>query len=145
MKCRIVTDFPERFRPGLRLFGNHAEYHVQAARVQDALVYLSLQEVQDRTAAEALRGIDLLVSQADAVPLPEGEFYWHQVLGLRVEDTRGRVLGHVAEILETGANHVYVVRGPRGEILIPAVKDVVQLIEPASGRMVIDPLPGMLA
>ena len=122
----------------------HAEYHVKTARVQAPFVYLSLNEVPDRSAAETLRGRDLLVSEADAVPLPQGEFFWHQVLGLRVEDAAGHTLGTIDDILETGANHVYVVHGPLGEILVPAIKDVVQLIDPPAGRMVVDPLPGML-
>jgi 16S rRNA processing protein RimM len=67
------------------------------------------------------------------------------VIGLRVEDaTTQELLGQVADILETGANDVYVVRGERGEILVPAIKDVVKEIDPAAGRMLIRPLPGML-
>jgi 16S rRNA processing protein RimM len=111
------------------------------------VVYLRFEGIQDRDAADALRGQDLMVAREDAVHLPEGEFFWDQVIGLRVEDTTGRILGSVKEILETGANHVYIVRpdGPGKEILVPAIKDVVQLIDPAAGRMVIDPLPGLLA
>ena len=63
----------------------------------------------------------------------------------RVEDaTSHEDLGQVADIIETGANDVYIVRGAKGEILVPAIKDVVKHIDPATGRMVIQPLPGML-
>jgi 16S rRNA processing protein RimM len=112
--------------------------------VRGNLVYLRFDEIDDRNAAEALRGLDVLVAREDAVHLPEGQFFWHQVIGLRVEDTSGRALGAVSEILETGANDVYVVKGTGREILVPAIKDVVRVIDPAAGRMVIDPLPGML-
>ena len=50
----------------------------------------------------------------------------------------------VADIIETGANDVYIVNGPRGEILIPAIKDVLKRIDPHAGRMLVQPLPGML-
>ena len=123
---------------------DRAAWTVRSARVRADVLYLRLRDLDDRTAAEALRGRDVLVARADAVPLPEGQFYWDQVIGLRVEDTAGRPLGSVADILETGANDVYVVHGPLGEVLVPAIKDVVQRIDPAAGRMVVDPLPGML-
>jgi 16S rRNA processing protein RimM len=62
-----------------------------------------------------------------------------------VEDfTSHEPLGEVTDIIETGANDVYIVRGQRGEILVPAIKDVVKQIDPEAGRMLIQPLPGML-
>ena len=77
--------------------------------------------------------------------LPKGQFFWHQVIGLRVEDAATHeLLGEVVDIIETGANDVYLVRGQRGEILVPAIKDVVKQIDPSAGRMLIQPLPGML-
>jgi 16S rRNA processing protein RimM len=146
LKCLVVTDFPDqRFKRGNRLLLGSEPRVVRSARRQGDLVYLRLDGIDDRTAAEALRGQELVVPRTEAVPLPEGQFYWDQVLGLRVEDTAGQLLGTVADILETGANDVYVVRGgPRGEVLIPAIKDVVRAIDPAAGRMVVDPLPGLL-
>lgn len=146
LKCRLVTDFPERFTPGLRLLvgGREEERRVRSARLQEPHVYLRLEGVDDREAAEALRGHELLVSAAEAVPLPPGQFLWRDVLGLRVETTAGEPLGHVRDILVTGANDVYVVRGPRGEVLIPSIRGVVKEIAPYLGRIVVEPLPGML-
>jgi 16S rRNA processing protein RimM len=147
LKCRVITDFPsERFKPGTRLLIGPDEARLRSARVRGNIVYLRFHGIDDRNAAEALRGQDVLVARKDAVRLPEGQFFWDQVIGLRVEDTTGRLLGAVTDILETGANDVYVVKAPgQREILVPAIKDVVQLIDPEAGRMVIDPLPGLLA
>jgi 16S rRNA processing protein RimM len=147
VKCRVVTDFPaERFKSGARLLVGTESRRLRSARVTGDIAYLKLQGIEDRDAAEALRGLDVLVAREDAVHLPEGEFFWDQVIGLQVEDTSGRALGWVSEILETGANHVYVVKAPgQREVLVPAIKDVVKLIDPGAGRMVIDPLPGLLA
>ena len=67
------------------------------------------------------------------------------MIGLDVVDTTtGNVLGKVADIIETGANDVYLVHGPRGEILVPAIKSVIKQIDPENGRMLIEPLPGLL-
>jgi len=147
LKCRVITDFPaQRFKPGNHLLIGSHDWRVHAARVRGNLVYLRLHDLDDRTTAETLRGLEVLVPRAEAVKLPEGQFFWDQVIGLRVEDTTGRLLGAVTDILETGANDVYVVKAPgQREILVPAIKDVVQLIDPEAGRMVIDPLPGLLA
>jgi 16S rRNA processing protein RimM len=72
---------------------------------------------------------------------PDTYFHW-QILGLTVVTEDGQVLGQVAEILETGANDVYLVRGER-EILLPATSEVVRQIDPVAGRMVVHLLPGL--
>jgi hypothetical protein len=73
------------------------------------------------------------------VALPAGSFYWHQVEGLTVTSTEGETLGSVAEIFRAGGGEVYVVRGgARGEILVPAIRDVVKELDPDAGRMVVD-------
>ncbi len=146
LKCRLVTDFPDRFKRGTRVYAGTppTQYSVRGARVVGDHVYLTLRGVDDRDAAGALRGSEVLVTAADAVPLPEGRFYWREVIGLRVEDASGRELGRVADILPTGANDVYVVKGDLGEILVPAIKDVVKSIDPSEGRIVVELLPGLL-
>ena len=98
------------------------------ARIQGGTVLLKFVDVADRTVAETFRGKDVLIDAAQAVKLPKGEFYWHQVIGLAVDDaTTQTSLGHVSDILETGANDVYVVRtAQHGELLIPGIKDVVR-------------------
>jgi 16S rRNA processing protein RimM len=147
LKCLIITDFPSRrFRRGTSLVIRGQAHLIQSARVQGATVLLKLENIDDRTVAETYRGTDVEVPSAAAVSLPKGQFYWHQVIGLDVEDaTTHAVLGKVADIIETGANDVYIVKDERGqEVLVPAIKDVVKQIDPAAGRMLIQPLPGML-
>jgi 16S rRNA processing protein RimM len=146
LKCRIVTDFPSRrFRRGHTVVLDGVPHTIQTARVHGMTVLLKLEDVGDRDVAAALRGKEIQIRAEDAVALPKGQFFWHQVIGLQVEDaTTHEPLGEVTDILETGANDVYVVRGGRGEILVPAIKDVVKQIDPAAGRMLIQPLPGLL-
>jgi 16S rRNA processing protein RimM len=146
LKCRIVTDFPkQRFKKGNSVLISGQDHVVQAARIQGDQVLLKLEDIADRDTAAAFRGADVEVPADNGLKLPKGQFYWHQVIGLQVEDaTTHEQLGEVADIIETGANDVYIVKGPRGEILIPAIKDVLKLIEPEKGRMLVQPLPGML-
>ena len=146
LKCRIVTDFPtRRFKRGNSVVIKGEAHKIQGARIQGGTVLLKLEDIQDRDTAAALRGAEVEVPTQDAVSLPKGQFYWHQVIGLRVEDaTSHELFGEVTDIIETGANDVYIVRGTKGEILVPAIKDVIKQIDPESGRMLIQPLPGML-
>ena len=148
LKCRVITDFPaQRFKRGSTLTLRGQPFVVQTARIQGATVLLKLRDITDRDQAATYRGADVEVATDQAVSLPPGQFYWHQVIGLSVEDaTTHEVLGRVHDILETGANDVYVVRADTGrEILVPAIRDVVRDIDPAAGKMLIEPLPGMIA
>ncbi len=105
---------------------------------------LGLAGVTDRTAAEALAGARVLVHAADLPPLGPDEFYYHEVVGFRVDTTAGEPLGVVAETLSTGLNDVWVVRAGAREHLIPVIADVVRAIDRDARRIVIEPLPGLL-
>jgi 16S rRNA processing protein RimM len=147
LKCRVVTDFPkQRFKRGNMVVIEGVTHTIESARLSDRVVLLKVDRVDDRDAAERLRNKEVQIRTEDAVALPKGQFYWHQVIGLSVIDASSNAeLGRVADILETGANDVYVVQsGNQKEILVPAIKDVILAIEPEAGRMVIAPLPGMI-
>jgi 16S rRNA processing protein RimM len=148
LKCRIITDFPERrFKRGAQLLlgPDRRPVTVRHARVQGNTVLLQLDEISDRDSAAAMRNAELAIPRTNAGPPPRGEFFWHEVIGLTVAHaSTGEAFGKVSDILETGANDVYVVKGDRGEILVPATKEVVKLIDPPAGHMLIEPLPGMI-
>lgn len=133
--------------PGEAVPTSPREHAVLRARVvphtRGAQVVLSLEGIDDRDAAEGLRGWLVQVPEHEAWKLPKGRYYWHQIVGLDVVTKDGRRLGAVAEILETGANDVYVVKREGGELLLPAIKDVVKKISPERGEMVVELLPGM--
>lgn len=142
VRVQPLTDFPERFRRGSVLWLEGAPRRVEAGRWRGQDVYLKLEGVNSRTEAEALRGKELWA--AAPKPIQEaGRYYCHDIIGLRAEDEAGAPLGRVAEVLETGANDVYVVRGELGELLLPAVEDVVREVDIAGGRLVVRLLPGL--
>jgi 16S rRNA processing protein RimM len=127
-------------RDGLR---RHARVRSAAPHAR-GLVLLTLDGVPDRSAAEALVRSRVLVPAAALPPLAENEFYYHEVVGFRVDTVDGTALGEIAETFSTGTNDVWVVRGAGPERLIPVIADVVRTIDRAARRVVIEPLPGLL-
>jgi 16S rRNA processing protein RimM len=117
---------------------------IESARWQKGLVYLRLSGIDDREAAAELGGRLLAIPESELEPLPEGQYYRFQLIGLSVVSREGEELGRVTEVLSTGANDVYVVHGDRGEFLLPATDQVVREIDLETGRMLIDVLPGLL-
>lgn len=146
MSCTVLTDFPDRFATTVELLVGEPPVArvVESHRLHQNRLLLKLAGVDDRAAAEELRGALLQVPVEAAVELPAGSYYWYQLIGLRVVDESGRELGELVEVLPTGSNDVYVVRGQFGEILLPAIKDVVREVDLAGGRLRVHLLPGLL-
>jgi 16S rRNA processing protein RimM len=119
-------------------------YPVEKLRRHRGVLLLKLAGCDDRNSADELRGMLVQIPIGEAIPLEEGEYYDFQLVGVRVETESGEWLGQVVEVLKTGANDVYVVRGPWGEVLLPAVDDVVLELDLELKRMVVHLLPGML-
>ena len=102
---------------------------------------LVLDGVGDREAAEALGGLLVLLDVALLDPLPDGEFYWYELIGCEVYDEEGRSLGRLSGLLETGAHDVFVVeREDATQRLFPAAEALLREVDPhapAGGRIVI--------
>ena len=82
------------------------------------------------------RNKELFVTEDNLMPLPPGQYYIHQIVGLEVVDEQGKIIGRVAEVLQTGSNDVYVIKTPEGdELLLAAIVSVVREIDIAAGRM----------
>ncbi|MFC1971162.1 ribosome maturation factor RimM [Chloroflexota bacterium] len=77
--------------------------------------------------------------------LPEGQYYHDQIIGLQVRTTQGELLGNIIEILTGKSNDNYIVQGARGEMLIPAIQDVVKSIDLEQGCITIEPIEGLLS
>jgi 16S rRNA processing protein RimM len=111
---------------------------VEHGRIQGKGLVAKLSGIDDRDAAAVLLGAEIKVARERLPPLPEGEYYWADLCGLRVFDQAGRCLGVVDHLLETGANDVLVVKGER-EILIPLVfGPVVKEVDLAGGSLRVD-------
>jgi 16S rRNA processing protein RimM len=142
VKVALLTDYPERFRAGARLFLESEigaiPVEIASARPHKGMILVKLAAVSDRSAAESLRGRRLLIPEDQAMPLGEHENYVHDLIGLSVETLEGDSLGELTEILFTPANDVYVVSGPFGELLLPALRDVVRRVDLHRGKMIVE-------
>lgn len=134
MKMRIFTDHPERLINDLKTIylgdnpnQNHADkYGLKSARFHKEALLITLKEVTDRNDAEILRGKKVMIDIDNAIPLKEGEYYLYQLIGLSVQTADGIALGDIRDIIETGANDVYVVKGREfGELLLPAHSETI--------------------
>lgn len=144
LKVESMTDFPDRFEDGQRLWLAGREHVVEASRWQKGLLYLKLRGIDDPDDAEPFRD-ELLEVPEDALhPLDEDEFYHHQLTGLQVNTTADEPLGEVVEVLATGGNAVLVVRGPLGEVLLPFIDDVIRAVDLPAGRITVELIDGLL-
>lgn len=121
------------------------EVKLSRVRLTANQAILGIEGIEDRTAAEQLRGRELSVPFSWLPPLEEDEYYVAEIVGLEVVTESGESLGTVAEVLFTGANEVYIIRGgPRGEILLPAIASVVQQVDLAAKRITVIVPDGLL-
>ncbi|MBN1381937.1 MAG: 16S rRNA processing protein RimM [Deltaproteobacteria bacterium] len=104
---------------------------------------LSIKGIDDIEAAQALAGCNVLMPASNLVALPEGEYYWRELIGLDVLTEEGRFLGKVRGIFPTGSNDVYICDGGEREILLPAIADVVRRIDTKEGIMVVRLMEGL--
>lgn len=131
------------FSRGARVLIAGAQYSVQGLR-SGSRPTLLLDGLSDRETAAALRDEYVQVREDTLEPLPEGDYYRFQLIGLAVTTANGRDLGSLAEVMSTGATDVYVIRGPLGEVLIPATEEVIADIDLEARTMTVRPLPGLL-
>ncbi len=139
VRVEVLTDTPGRFQPGSILYveGQDAPLTVDWMGPSKPGLLVRFAELTSREAVEPLR--DRYLEVVPDAPLPEGSWYWHQIVGLEARTTDGEVLGTVREVFRAGAGEVYVIGGgPRGEVLVPAVRGIVTELAPAEGRLVVD-------
>jgi 16S rRNA processing protein RimM len=130
LTMKVLTDFPERLRPGRTVYigDEHQPFQINSARPHGQTLMIKFKGIDNREQAATYGGQTVFV-QTEKVPrLPEGEYYFHQLLGLTVIDEKGQVLGTLDSILETRANDVYIIKTPDGsDLLLPAVENEVIL------------------
>ena len=145
MRIDPLTDNPVRFQPGGLMRLRDRPARVIRSRKAGRYLIAKLEGVDDRNAAEALRGELLTITPDEAPPLDrEGTYYHFQIVGIDVYDESGVCLGEVTDILTTGGNDVYSVRDCQGgEVLLPAIPDVVLDVDTERGRMTVHLLDGL--
>ena len=147
MLMDVRTDFPERLKTGMTVFvGDAYQPMVLVSRRQHAAgMLVRFRGIKTPEEAGLYRNTWVSVPTADRPDLPEGEYYHHQLIGLRVITDEDVELGKLVDIIETGANDVYVVREADGsEILLPAIPSVILDIGLADRQMRVHLLEGLV-
>ena len=121
-----------------------AEYHIQSIRGKGIPLVIKFKKIDCVEAAEDLVGQTLYVLRDQLPDLPEDEYYWFQIEGLRVYDEDEQYYGNIVEIIRTGSNDVYVVRDDEKELLLPMIDSVVKTIDLEAGKLIFHPVGGLL-
>ena len=143
----VYTDFPERLEDGTTVFlgAKHKPATIRHIRHHNEGLLFSFEGVDTPESAGLLRKQMVYVKTATRPALPAGQYYHHQMIGMTVVDDSGNELGQLTEIIETGANDVYVVLSGTGkELLLPSIKQVVLDVDVESNRMIVHLIPGLL-
>jgi len=121
-------------------------FPLRRARRHKEFILLDLEGVDDRDRAEELRAMEAVAPEDELEQLEEGEYYWHQLVGLEVETIEGEKLGRVIRMEQTapelGGNDLFVVRTEEGELVIPATKEAVAEVDLSKSKMVVNPVMG---
>ena len=142
VKVRPETDDPDRFFDlefvYIKTKDGYQQTPVNEISVRDDGVYLRLNGAQSRNDAEKQRDLLLYVDRAHAIELNENETFICDLIGCRVLDSKGTELGKVTDVLQPGGNDVYVIKTPKGEMLLPALKHVIPSVDVENGIVTVN-------
>jgi 16S rRNA processing protein RimM len=147
MVMEIHTDFPERLKPSLPVYigDSYQKAVITGTRVHNEGLLIKFEGVETPEQAGRLRNQPVYVTAADRPVLPAGQYYHHELIGFAVVDEKQESIGTLIEIMQTGANDVYVVRKPDGrEVLLPVISSVILAIEAGKRQICVRPIPGLL-
>lgn len=144
-----TTDDPGRFKKIKEVILDNGKekktVRIEGAKFFKNMVILKVEGIDDMDQAALLRGTDLYVTRKNAIPLSKGEYYIADLIGLEVEDEAGLSLGKVSDVLQTGANDVYVVTMENEkELLLPAIKQCILNIDIENQKMRVHIMDGLL-
>ena len=143
----VYTDFPERLQPKTVVYAGeaHIKLTIRRQRSHNDGLLLAFEGYITPEDVGTFRNQTLYIAKTNLTELSKGEFYYYELIGLSVIDETGKPLGVVTEIMQTGANDVYVITDDVGrEILLPAIADVILHIDRDEKVMKVHLLPGLV-
>lgn len=140
VKVIPLTDDPQRFKKLEKVLIDGEERAIEGCKLQSKRVILKIEGINSIEEASRYKNKYLEVHREDAAPLSEGHYYIADLIGCMVFDDNDKELGKVYDVIETGSNDVYWVKGGEKEVLIPALKDIVINIDVENSRIVIKPV-----
>lgn len=152
VRMSILTDYPERLRDLETVYlsrdeddDNPTPYTIDTVRFHQGYALLKFVGTPDRNAAELLRDLFVMIDLANAVPLEDDEVYLYEIIGLQVQTEAGDLIGTIRDVMETGANDVYVLRASDGrDVLVPAHEETLVEIDIERGVVVMRLPDGLL-
>ena len=141
VKIQVWLDSPQFLKSFRRCFIDKREVKLLSARVHKGFLIAKLENVEDVNAAMALKGRDVFIRRSDA-RLPKGAFFLQDIIGAAVVDESGNEIGKLADVMETPASNVYVVKGET-EHLIPAVPEFILSTDAENGIITVHLIEGM--
>lgn len=144
-ECKIfpTTDDMNRFKKLKKVYAGEKELKINSVRFFKNLVIAKFEGIDTPEDMQKLRGKDLMIDREDAVPLEEGEYYIADLIGCKVIDEDGNVLGECEDIIPTGANQVMQVKGEK-TFLVPYIKQCILDVKPEAKEIHIHLLDGLL-
>ncbi len=149
LKVSIITSFPEHFKELQTLFIQNGQqwesFQVEQVRFSDKFVYLRFNGIQTVEQAALLRNKELYIEAEQLQDLKEDEYYIHDLIGLNVFNEQDQLLGKITNVENFGGNDVYELESTQGDRhLIPAIRDVVKIVDLENKRMTIHVMEGLL-
>ena len=142
LKVRPITCDPWRFEELDFAFvkdgENYKKVSISVRKVNEDAVFLRMEGVLTRNDAETMRGTQLFIDREHAVQLDEDSAFICDLMGLKGVLTDGSEIGKIIDVMQPGGNDVYVFKGKRGEVLVPALKSVVVKVDLNEGTMLLD-------
>lgn len=119
--------------------------HVERVRYFKNIVILKFKEYNDINQVESFRKCDLMVTRENAVPLEEGEYFICDIIGAEVTEENGEKIGTVKDVIETGANNVFVIETEEGrEVLFPSIPECIKKVDVEEKQVVAHIMPGLM-
>ncbi len=104
-------------------------YNLRKIDISGKFLFIELTTIDDVDLAKTFVGCKVVIPRNFLKELPEGEYYWRDIIGLNVYSEEGKLLGQIESVFPTGSNDVYVCKGGEREILLPAIAEVIKLID----------------
>ncbi|MGB6068636.1 MAG: ribosome maturation factor RimM [Desulfomonilaceae bacterium] len=144
VKISPFTESFESFERSAVLVFDESPYTVRSLRTHKRTAVVALEGVDTREKADKLVGSLVRTDEHNLPPKEEDEYYWIELIGMKVHTSDGRYLGEITQITPTGANDVLHVEGAYGEVLLPMIDSVVVTVDLQSKEMTVDPLEGLI-
>lgn len=135
---KVYVEVPDRKEP--------RRFSLSRVKIQKNVAIVKLEDIDTPEAADALKNLHVLVEKNDLQPPEEDEYYWTDLIGLRVLTPRGDNIGEVKDLIDSGGHDILVIKSPeRGrEFLVPFVEKFVTAVDLDDSMIIVEPVEGLL-